>query len=163
MDKGTAAVPPHVALISGSLAGLGVDIALFPLDTLKTRLQSQKGLMKSGGFKKLWSGIGPVAVGSAPGAAIFFLAYETGKSVIFPKVFGNNENSIIFNHMASATIGEVSACFVRVPVEVIKQRSKSFTSLMVDLLQLINRVFFNIKVTSKCKASIYVLIENSHQ
>ena len=23
MDKGTAAVPPHVALISGSLAGLG--------------------------------------------------------------------------------------------------------------------------------------------
>ena len=33
MDKGTAAVPPHVALISGSLAGLGVDITLFPLGT----------------------------------------------------------------------------------------------------------------------------------
>ena len=42
MDKG-AAVPPHVALISGSLAGVGVDITLFPLDTLKTRLQSQQG------------------------------------------------------------------------------------------------------------------------
>ena len=96
--------------------------------------------MKSGGFKKLWSGIGPVAIGSAPGAAIFFLTYETGKSVIFPKVFGNNKNSIVLNHMASATIGEISACFVRVPVEVIKQRSQSITFLMADLRQDINRV-----------------------
>ena len=99
-------VPPHIALVSGACAGLGVDISLYPLDTLKTRLQSQNGFKKSGGFSRLWGGIGPVIIGSAPTAAVFFLSYETGKSKIFPNFI---ENSVI-THMASASIGEVAAC-----------------------------------------------------
>ena len=51
---------------AGAAAGLIVDVALFPLDTLKTRLQSQYGFWKSGGFKGVYKGIGPTAVGSAP-------------------------------------------------------------------------------------------------
>lgn len=39
---------------------------LFPIDTLKTRLQSEKGFIKSGGFKRLYNGLGPAAVGSVP-------------------------------------------------------------------------------------------------
>lgn len=115
MDKN---VPAHIALISGAFSGFGVDIGLFPLDTIKTRLQSEAGFIKSGGFSRLWSGIGPVAVGSAPGAATFFIAYETGKSKIFPKL---SENQVLV-HMLSASLAEVCACIVRVPVEVIKQR-----------------------------------------
>ena len=111
-------VPPHVAMISGALTGLCVDLTLFPLDTVKTRCQSEIGFLKSGGFSRLWSGIGPVAAGSAPGAAVFFLAYETGKSSIFPKMADNP----VLIHMLSASLGEVSSCLIRVPVEVIKQR-----------------------------------------
>lgn len=43
-----------------------MDIALYPLDTLKTRIQSEQGLWKAGGFRQIYKGIGPIAVGSAP-------------------------------------------------------------------------------------------------
>ncbi|XP_055542849.1 S-adenosylmethionine mitochondrial carrier protein homolog isoform X3 [Wyeomyia smithii] len=39
------------SLISGGVAGLVVDIVLFPIDTIKTRLQSERGFVRSGGFQ----------------------------------------------------------------------------------------------------------------
>ena len=36
------------ALVGGSAAGLVVDIALFPIDTIKTRMQSKQGLKSLG-------------------------------------------------------------------------------------------------------------------
>jgi len=44
-----------------------VESVLFPLDTLKTRLQSSQGLHASGSFRSLYSGIPAVLIGSAPG------------------------------------------------------------------------------------------------
>lgn len=105
-----------VALSSGALAGLGVDLSLFPLDTLKTRLQSSHGFLASGGFRNLFNGLGPVAIGSAPTAAVFFLTYESGK-----RHFTFIQRPSL-RHMASASMGEIVGCLIRVPVEVIKQR-----------------------------------------
>ena len=48
------------------MAGLSVDMALFPIDTVKTRLQSAKGFMNAGGFRGIYSGVGSAAVGSMP-------------------------------------------------------------------------------------------------
>lgn len=45
---------------------MAVDGALFPLDTLKTRLQSPDGFRQSGGFRGIYSGLGPAILGSAP-------------------------------------------------------------------------------------------------
>lgn len=59
------------SMISGGIAGTMCDFIFFPLDTLKTRLQSQHGFIKSGGFKQLYQGLGPVMIGSAP-AEIYF-------------------------------------------------------------------------------------------
>ncbi|XP_055542848.1 S-adenosylmethionine mitochondrial carrier protein homolog isoform X2 [Wyeomyia smithii] len=42
------------SLISGGVAGLVVDIVLFPIDTIKTRLQSERGFVRSGGFQGRW-------------------------------------------------------------------------------------------------------------
>jgi len=64
------------ALICGGLAGTSVDVALFPIDTLKTRLQSPQGFIAAGGFKGIYNGLGAAAIGSAPGAALFFSTYE---------------------------------------------------------------------------------------
>ena len=40
-------MPPSflTSLLSGCIAGISVDVALFPLDTIKTRLQSPKGFV----------------------------------------------------------------------------------------------------------------------
>jgi solute carrier family 25 S-adenosylmethionine transporter 26 len=53
-------------LQAGGTAGITVDVALFPLDTLKTRLQSPCGFFESGGFRHLYKGVGTAAIGSAP-------------------------------------------------------------------------------------------------
>ena len=51
---------------AGGTAGLFVDVALFPLDTIKTRIQSSQGFLKAGGFHGVYSGLGSAATGSAP-------------------------------------------------------------------------------------------------
>ena len=61
---------------AGACAGLAVDISLFPIDTIKTRLQSPQGFWNAGGFRQIYSGIGSTVSGSAPGAALFFFTYE---------------------------------------------------------------------------------------
>ena len=43
-----------------------MDVLLFPLDTLKTRLQSNVGFRAAGGFSNIYAGIGPAALASAP-------------------------------------------------------------------------------------------------
>ncbi|XP_059468474.1 S-adenosylmethionine mitochondrial carrier protein homolog [Neocloeon triangulifer] len=111
-----------VSLLSGGAAGTAVDIALFPLDTLKTRLQSQAGFWKSGGFRGIYSGVGPAALGSAPNAAVFFCTYDTIKRLGLPLV---SPQYAFLVHMSAASIGELAACIARVPVEVVKQRRQT--------------------------------------
>merc|ERR1712168_1332804 len=98
-----------VCLLSGAAAGTAVDVSLFPLDTLKTRLQSYQGFWKAGGFKRIYSGIGPAAIGSAPNAALFFVTYEWMKSTI-PKHIRKLDQALDVSndprvHMAAASMG----------------------------------------------------------
>lgn len=51
---------------AGGIAGTTADLVLFPLDTIKTRLQSSKGFLAAGGFNRIYAGILPAAAGSAP-------------------------------------------------------------------------------------------------
>jgi solute carrier family 25 S-adenosylmethionine transporter 26 len=107
-------------LISGGCAGVAVDIALFPLDTIKTRVQSKEGFRKAGGFRHIFKGLGPTALGSFPGSATFFFTYSHCNQLLLSKN-NNNNNSSWLPHMVSAAIGEVMACIVRVPTENVKQ------------------------------------------
>lgn len=133
-------VSPAVYLVAGAVAGFSVDVALFPIDTIKTRMQSAEGFIKSGGFKHIYSGLGSAAIGSAPSAASFFLSYEWIKHTM-PKVI--NSPSLDINspvvHCTAAAIGETVACLVRVPTDNIKQKlqarmfnttSEAFQSIM---------------------------------
>lgn len=97
-----------VSLVSGGIAGTTVDIALYPLDTIKTRLQAPQGFLKAGGFRGVYKGLSAAAAGSAPGAALFFSTYEMSKQIL------NNRNSSSSGyhvpqpaiHMIAASIGE---------------------------------------------------------
>lgn len=120
------------ALLSGAFAGMMVDISLYPLDTLKTRLQSSSGFLASGGFTGVYRGVGSAIIGSAPGAALFFCMYEISKSFLSAHKFvagteGRNSESwtLAVEHMFAASLGEIAACGVRVPTEVIKQRAQA--------------------------------------
>ncbi|KAJ9453151.1 putative mitochondrial carrier C12B10.09 [Diplonema papillatum] len=103
------------SLVAGAAAGTAVDVILFPLDTIKTRSQAPNGFWKAGGFRGVYKGLGPVLIGSAPGAAIFFSTYESVKYLM-------PADRPTFGHMTAACAGEVAACLVRVPTETLKQR-----------------------------------------
>jgi solute carrier family 25 (mitochondrial S-adenosylmethionine transporter), member 26 len=109
--------PFQTALLAGAVAGTTVDLSLFPLDTLKTRLQSSAGFFPSGGFRGIYRGIGSAVVGSAPGAAFFFCTYESVKAM-----YGKDT---AVSHMLAGSCGEIAACAVRVPTEVVKQRAQA--------------------------------------
>ncbi|EAA26969.1 mitochondrial carrier [Neurospora crassa] len=139
--------PFQTALLAGALAGTTVDLSLFPLDTLKTRLQSAQGFFASGGFRGIYRGVGSCVIGSAPGAAFFFVTYETTKG--FLSTTGNSTTTTTtttttthtgdtnkgqgkkglsspgVQHGIAASLGEIAACAVRVPTEVIKQRAQA--------------------------------------
>lgn len=132
------------ALVAGGIAGTTVDLTLFPLDTLKTRLQASEGFFASGGFRGIYRGVGSAALGSAPGAAFFFCTYEATKTFLAnaraattgrgeteetkgtrTKDGGSGSGSTPVDHMLAASLGEVAACAVRVPTEVVKQRAQA--------------------------------------
>ncbi|NWI46027.1 SAMC protein, partial [Picathartes gymnocephalus] len=108
-------------LKAGGVAGVCVDLILFPLDTVKTRLQSPQGFRKAGGFRGIYAGVPSTAIGSFPNAAAFFITYENVKSVL---PHGSSPYLSPATHMVAASLGEVVACLIRVPSEVVKQRAQ---------------------------------------
>jgi len=109
-------MPFTLALIAGGCAGTCVDVSLHPLDTLKTRAMAKEGFFKAGGFQGTWKGVVPIALGSAPSAAVFFSTYETCKG-IFKRANGGKEEW--YHHSLSSSLGETLACSVRVPTVMI--------------------------------------------
>ncbi|XP_055484383.1 S-adenosylmethionine mitochondrial carrier protein isoform X1 [Psammomys obesus] len=123
------------SLVAGGVAGVSVDLILFPLDTIKTRLQSPQGFSKAGGFRGIYAGVPSTAIGSFPNAAAFFLTYEYVKYLL------HTDSASHFRplkHMLAASAGEVVACLIRVPSEVVKQRAQ--VSASSKTLQ----IFYNI-------------------
>lgn len=113
------------SLVAGGCAGMCVDLTLFPLDTIKTRLQSQQGFYKAGGFRGIYAGVPSAAIGSFPNAAAFFVTYEYTKSLLGSCGLLAAPHVLPVTHMLAASLGEVVACLIRVPTEVVKQRTQA--------------------------------------
>lgn len=134
--------PFLTSLVAGGLAGTSVDLALFPIDTLKTRLQSPHGFLAAGGFRGVYRGVMAAAAGSSPGAALFFGTYETMKPQIakLQNKYLGDAASPALTHMVAASIGEAAACMVRVPTEVVKskmQTNAAGSSTLTSTLKLV--------------------------
>ncbi|KAI8807135.1 mitochondrial carrier domain-containing protein [Cladochytrium replicatum] len=114
------------ALAAGGIAGLSVDCILFPLDTIKTRLQSRQGFRASGGWNRIYKGISSAAIASVPSASTFFFVYESAKAGL-KRRDGRSDTELAAagKHMLASSLGEISACVIRVPAEVIKQRMQT--------------------------------------
>lgn len=108
------------SLVAGALAGTMVDVSLFPLDTIKTRLQAPNGFTAAGGFRRLHRGIASAAAGSAPTAALFFCSYEVLKPTLSAARGGAQDSPTV--HMLAASMAEAVACIASVPTENVKQK-----------------------------------------
>lgn len=135
--------PFLVELIAGGCCGLAVDTFLFPIDTCKTRLQSENGFWKAGGFRGIYNGILPVIAASIPIAATFFCVYYTANicippfiNLLFLNTFEYDDGSwkptthsealaffikFLLNSFA-ASLGEMCAGLIRVPIDIVKQK-----------------------------------------
>ncbi|CAN6932401.1 unnamed protein product [Brassica oleracea] len=108
-------------LVAGGLAGLVVEAALYPIDTIKTRVQ----VARDGGkiiWKGLYSGLGGNLAGVLPASALFFVVYEPTKQKLL-KVLPEKFSAVA--HLAAGALGGAVSSIVRVPTEVVKQRMQT--------------------------------------
>lgn len=117
---------PIINLIAGGCCGLAVDSFLFPVDTCKTRLQSENGFWKAGGFRDIYNGVLPVIAASIPIAATFFCVYESIRNCFTISgqesvTYSDFLFKFLINSLA-ASLGEMFAGLIRVPIEIVKQK-----------------------------------------
>ncbi|RCV10391.1 hypothetical protein SETIT_2G108400v2 [Setaria italica] len=103
---------------AGGAAGVVVETALYPIDTIKTRLQAAQGGNKIQ-WKGLYAGLGGNIVGVLPASAIFVGVYEPAKRKLL-EMFPENLSAIA--HLTAGAIGGAASSLIRVPTEVVKQR-----------------------------------------
>lgn len=118
--QATAAQEFVIGLLSGAAAGMAVDLTLYPLDTIKTRLQASSNARFSlKTLQGIYDGVGPAIAASAPACAAFFGAYDSLKRYLTRRV-GDQYGPLV--NMAAAAGGDLTQSVVRVPFEVVKQR-----------------------------------------
>eukprot|EP00261_Vitis_vinifera_P035347 XP_019076590.1 PREDICTED: S-adenosylmethionine carrier 1, chloroplastic/mitochondrial isoform X4 [Vitis vinifera] len=108
-------------IVAGGTAGVVVETALYPIDTIKTRLQAVRG----GGkivWNGLYSGLAGNLAGVLPASAIFVGVYEPTKQKLL-QIFPENLTAVA--HLTAGAIGGLAASLVRVPTEVVKQRMQT--------------------------------------
>ncbi|KAL4919744.1 mitochondrial carrier domain-containing protein [Aspergillus aurantiobrunneus] len=132
-----SATIPSCERKSGAVAGLTVDCSLYPLDTIKTRLQKARhhgrpsvpssNLSFRQTIRGIYAGLPSVLFGSAPSAASFFIVYDGVKRSFLSSTHPESQSRshIILTQSLASSMGEIAACAVRVPMEVVKQRAQA--------------------------------------
>lgn len=153
--------PEHktsVYIMAGAAAGIMEHCVMYPVDSIKTRLQSlrphpkaaYKGVsdafvkitQNEGVFRPL-RGINIVALGAGPSHALYFWSYETTKHLLNSK--GNS------SPMANAVSGAVATLFhdgLMNPCEVIKQRLQVYDSPYRGVFHCANQILRSEGITA---------------
>ncbi|PHH80929.1 hypothetical protein CDD82_1433 [Ophiocordyceps australis] len=113
---------------AGAAAAFTVDVLVYPLDTLKTRYQSQdyiktyaSGSNKPLAIRGLYQGIGSVVLATLPAAGLFFSTYEKAKHG-FSKAMSRVPEPVV--HSLASGVAEMASCVVLAPAEVVKQNAQ---------------------------------------
>ncbi|KAF6174658.1 hypothetical protein GIB67_006310 [Kingdonia uniflora] len=124
-------------MLAGSIAGMVEHMAMFPVDTLKTRMQMLgatpsccahspshhvgpflASIMRSEGPLGLYRGIGAIGLGAGPAHAVYFSVYEVCKE----KLGGNLPGHHPLFHAVSGVVATTASDAVLTPMDVVKQR-----------------------------------------
>jgi solute carrier family 25 (mitochondrial S-adenosylmethionine transporter), member 26 len=109
-----------VNALAGGVAGVTVDAVLFPIDTIKTRLQAKVSAGAIKNQKGFYSGMFVNSVGSFLSAGAFFALYESAKMQMKPMMPSEAWDPLV--HMGAAAFADVGCVAIRVPFEGIKTR-----------------------------------------
>ncbi|KAI9674742.1 MAG: hypothetical protein M1817_001646 [Caeruleum heppii] len=137
-------------LVAGAFAAFTVDLLVYPLDTLKTRLQSpdyhriytrplrdgvavvDKKLL----FRGLYQGVGSVIVATLPSSGAFFTTYEASKTVLDRLNARLAPHGLLLPtpllHATASAVAELVSCVILTPAEVLKQNAQMVQSSSVS-------------------------------
>lgn len=121
-------------MLAGSIAGMVEHMAMFPVDTVKTRTQmlsptsstplptnvarAVAGILRQEGPLGLYRGIGAMGLGAGPAHAVYFAVYEVAKE----RLGGNREGHHPAAHAAAGALATIASDAVFTPMDVVKQR-----------------------------------------
>ncbi|KAH8693235.1 mitochondrial carrier domain-containing protein [Talaromyces proteolyticus] len=133
--------------VAGAIAAFTIDFVVYPLDTLKTRIQSPQyrnlyidaatgGVRRGVLFKGLYQGIWSVVVATIPSSGAFFTTYEGVKYTLnsTSKLSSDHpgRDLLPFRHSLptpavngiASSAAECVSCFILTPAEVLKQNAQ---------------------------------------
>lgn len=141
-----------IVATAGAVAGVAEHCAMYPVDSVKTRMQSLtcdkqhrmgiyrmlRTMMKEEGFFRPLRGVNAMVAGAGPAHAMYFGCLETGKSMAasmkFPAHLGDGVSAIFATCLHDA---------VMTPAEVVKQRMQMCCSPYTSSLNCTKDVFRN--------------------
>lgn len=143
----------YVHMIAGAAAGMAEHCAMFPLDSVKTRLQSLcpcpeskcptpihgiASIARREGFWRTFRGVNAVAAGSIPAHALYFTVYEKLKSFLTGNKHGHANT---FSYALAGVAATVVHDLVMNPAEVVKQRMQMHFSPYGGSLECVRCIF----------------------
>lgn len=137
-------------MIAGSIAGMIEHMSMFPIDTIKTQMQTLNScpiksvsihhaltsILKSQGFSGFYRGITAMGLGAGPAHAVYFSVYENCKT----RFLGSGYNDSLV-HALSGVFATVASDAVFTPMDVVKQRLQMRNSPYSGVLDCVGRVF----------------------
>ncbi|KAG9270429.1 mitoferrin-1 [Astyanax mexicanus] len=138
-------LPPHASLAThmtaGAVAGVLEHTVMYPVDSVKTRMQSLQPdpkaqyrsvyealqrIARTEGFMRPFRGLNITVLGAGPAHALYFACYERIKHSL-SEIIQNGGNSHIANGLAGS-LATVLHDAVMNPAEVVKQRMQMYNS-----------------------------------
>ncbi|KAH7403557.1 mitochondrial carrier protein-like protein [Cadophora sp. MPI-SDFR-AT-0126] len=125
-------------LLAGGFAAFTVDLLVYPLDTLKTRIQSpdyqkiyfdasKNAVNRKLLYRGLYQGVGSIILITIPSSGAFFTSYEAAKAGLSKATTSSTGQAQIpqpIVHSAASAIAELVSCFILTPAEVLKQNAQ---------------------------------------
>ncbi|MBW0507798.1 hypothetical protein O181_047513 [Austropuccinia psidii MF-1] len=129
-------------MLAGALAGISEHVVMYPVDSIKTRMQVIPSTMKANvegkmanqmyttmlstfkqvttteGTRRLWKGVSSVFMGAGPAHAVYFGTYELTKEALG----GNQQGQQILATGVAGSMATIASDALMNPFDVIKQR-----------------------------------------
>uniref|UniRef100_A0A182R742 Mitoferrin n=1 Tax=Anopheles funestus TaxID=62324 RepID=A0A182R742_ANOFN len=143
----TSSVP--AIMTAGAIAGVMEHCVMYPLDSVKTRMQSlthmkahdtimstMRDMIRNEGLMRPFRGVMAVVAGAGPAHALYFGAYECSKEMI--ATVSDRDH---LNYMLSATAATLVHDAVSNPADVVKQRLQMYNSPYRSILHCATQVY----------------------
>ncbi|KAI8044608.1 mitoferrin [Drosophila gunungcola] len=138
-----------VNMTAGAIAGVLEHVVMYPLDSVKTRMQSLspptqnmnilstfRNMVTREGFLRPIRGASAVVLGAGPAHSLYFAAYEMTKELTAKFTTVRNLNYVISGVVATLIHDAISS-----PTDVIKQRMQMYNSPYTSVISCVRDIY----------------------